>query len=117
MSESKETRLQFFFAWAPHIAVFGGLFMMWIYPSVTGLILMYAGFIMYGILGAWASISRKYYQGISLKLMKLLIQISIVLMAVLPLISEFNSFIWILLLIIMDTVIFTSTRIEPDPAN
>ena len=117
MSESKETPVQIFLAWAPHIAVFGGLFMMWIDPGPSGLLLMYAGFLLYGTLGAWTSMSRKYYQGISMKLIKLLVQITISLMAILPLVSEFNSFIWILVLIVMDTMIFTSARIEPDPAN
>jgi len=117
MTENKETSQQTLLAWAPHIAVFGGLFMMWIDPGPKGLLLMYAGFLVYGILGTWTSISRKYYQGISMKLMKLLVQVTISIMAILPLISEFNSFIWILVLIVMDTMVFTSARIEPDPAN
>jgi hypothetical protein len=112
MAENKETSEQTFLAWAPHVAVFGGLFMMWIDPRPTGVILMYAGFLVYGLLGAWTSIQQKYYKGFSLKLIKLILQMSICVMTVLPIISEVNPFIWILVLIVMDNLILTSRRIE-----
>lgn len=116
MSQTKETSPEVFLAWAPHFAVFAGIFMMWIDPGPRGSMIMYAGFLVYGTIGAWASTKKKYYQGISIRLVKLLVQGAICALASLSLVSEINGFIWILILIIMDTLILTPARVEPDTA-
>jgi hypothetical protein len=112
VNPSSETPMQTFLAWAPHAAVITGLIVTWISPGEIGMTVMYGGFMTYGLLGIWTSIKRRYYLEFSMKLFKLLTQVLIFILAVMPFLSGEMTFVWILILIVMDNLLFTTARIE-----
>jgi hypothetical protein len=117
VNPSPETPMQTFLAWAPHVAVIAGLVVTWISPGELGMTVMYGGFMTYGLLGIWTSIKRRYYLEFSMKLLKLLTQVLILVLAVMPFLSGGMTFVWILMLIVMDNLLFTTARIESNQAR
>jgi hypothetical protein len=93
----------------PHIFIFGGIVLIWLGLDSNGLV-MGLGFIGYGVIGLIESIKKNYYKDGWLKILKCLTQILLVAFAVNYIITGL-SFIVLLMLMLLDTLVLTTTRI------
>ena len=109
--KTKDSLFEAVRAWLPHVSIFGGLLLGWIAIDPDYL-LMHAGFLLYGCLAAWTSIKRKYYADVTLKLLKLIAQLSIIVLALSPYLMNINTFFPLLLIMILDNVFLTTDRVE-----
>jgi hypothetical protein len=109
--EKVESPLKSMLVWLPHVAVFLGLLIGWLVSGIVGILLMQAGFAVYGLLGIWTSIKRKYYDGLSLRFLKLSVQIAIVALAIIPFFFVVGFF-PILMMMVLDNVFLTTQRVE-----
>lgn len=96
--------------WLPIILIFGGLGLTWLEIDKYAAVMNF-GFIAYGIFGLIDSIKKNYHKHLSLKLVKTLGQVTIILLAIYNFIIP-SSLFFLLLLILLDRIILTPNRLD-----
>lgn len=99
--------------WLPPVLIFTGMALTWMEIDQS-FVVMNVGFLAYGILGVIDSIKRKYHTQLSIKLLKMLGQIIITYFAVSNLIGLTREYLLLKLMILLDRMILTPNRIEPE---
>lgn len=96
--------------WLPVILVFGGLGLTWVKIDNYGVI-MNCGFVSFGVLGLLDSIQQGYYKYFSLKLVKTIGYLVIIILAIYNFLFAI-SLVYLLLLILLDRIILTPNRLD-----
>lgn len=96
--------------WIPVSLIIAGLGLTWLEIDNHAIVMNF-GFISYGVFGLIDSIKKDYYKHLSLKLLKLLGQLTIFIFSIQNLISP-SSLMFLLLLILFDRIVLTPNRIE-----
>lgn len=102
---------RFIFDWLPHILIFGGLLLTWIGWDVKGVV-MYAGFAGYGVFGIVELVKMRRRS--MLVFLKFIVLGLIAAIATASLFVGNISFITVMMLVIMDRLILTPSRVFSD---
>lgn len=97
--------------WLPLVLIFTGFFMTWIGLD-NKMMIVNSGFCLHGVLGVSNSLKNKYYQKVSLKLVKLIGQLVIMLIAIMNILTGDITILPLLLLIISDNFLLSTKRLE-----
>ena len=111
MKDSLNSTLESVMGWLPHILVVVGISFTWLHLDPFSL-LMSIGFGLYAILSFIDGVRRKYYQGVSLKLVKLILYPAIAILAAMTMLTGQNNLMILLLLMMLDLLVLTPRRIN-----
>jgi hypothetical protein len=89
--------------WLPLVVITAGLVLDWLKLEYGGGV-MIAGFFLYGVLGVITSIRKQYYRGRSIRLLKLVNDIAIIVLTV-GLVTGTNTLLYLVMLILLDRLI------------
>lgn len=89
--------------WLPLGLIAAGLLLQWANFEYANAILI-AGFLLYGIFGVITSIKKKYHQGRTIRMLKLVNDIAIILLTI-GLFTGTNTLFFVLMLILLDRLI------------
>ena len=89
--------------WLPLVVIAAGLALDWLKLEYGGVV-MIAGFFLYGVLGVITSVRKQYYRGHSIRLLKLVNDIAIIVLTV-GLVTGTNTLLYLVMLILLDRLI------------